>query len=131
MKIRTLLLIVWSGALLTAAADTTVRDRVYTQEQARAGKAVYDAKCASCHDGGTMGPELWGAPFLESWDGKTVGTFFERIKTTMPEDAPGSLSESEILNVIGYVLQTNGFPAGDAAMQNGSALATMKFVRNK
>jgi mono/diheme cytochrome c family protein len=130
MKIRALL-IVWTCALVTVAADSTVRDKVYAPDQAKAGKTTYDNKCASCHDGGTMGPELWGAPFLESWDGKTVGTFFERIKSTMPEDSPGTLTESEILNVIAYVLQTNGFPAGDTAMQNGSALAAMKFVRNK
>jgi len=115
----------------TQAADSTVRDRVYSHEQAKAGKATYDAKCAGCHDGGAMGPELWGDPFLTSWENKTVATLFERIKTTMPEDSPGSLTESELLDVIAYVLQTNGFTAGDHAMQNGSALAAMKFVRNK
>ena len=114
-----------------AAADSTVRDKVYSQDQAKGGKTTYDNKCASCHDGGTMGPELWGTSFLESWDGKTVGTFFERIKSTMPEDSPGTLTEAELLNVIAYVIQTNGFPAGDAAMRNESALATMTFVRNK
>jgi S-disulfanyl-L-cysteine oxidoreductase SoxD len=131
VKIRALL-IMWTLALATAAAaDSTVRDKVYSLDQAKGGKTTYDDRCASCHDGGTMGPELWGDSFLTSWDGKTVATFYERIKTTMPEDSPGTLTETEILNLIAYVLQTNGFAAGDAAMQNGSALATMKFVRNK
>jgi hypothetical protein len=115
----------------TSGGDKTVRDKVYSLDQAKGGKPTYDNKCASCHDGGTMGPELWGDSFLTTWDGKTVATFYERIQTTMPEDSPGTLTETELLNVIAYVLQTNGFPAGDAAMQNGSALATMKFVRNK
>src|SRR5262249_30818071 len=123
MSIRTFLSL-WTCALVFVAADSTVRDKVYSPDQSKAGKATYDAKCAGCHDGGAMGPELWGDPFLTSWENKTVGTFFERIKTTMPEDSPGSLSDAEILNVIAYVLQTNGFAAGDAAMQNGSALAT-------
>src|SRR5262245_12516409 len=68
-------------------SDNTVRDKVYTPDQAKAGKATYDAKCAGCHDGGAMGPELWGDPFLTSWDNKSVATFFERIRTTMPEDS--------------------------------------------
>jgi mono/diheme cytochrome c family protein len=125
-------------ALATAAtgqtpsgAETTVRDGVYSEEQSKRGRTVYDAKCASCHDGGTMGPELWGDPFLAQWEGKYVGAFFSRIQTTMPEDKPGSLSENEVLDVVAYVLQTNGFPAGDKAIQSASAVATMKFVRKK
>jgi S-disulfanyl-L-cysteine oxidoreductase SoxD len=111
--------------------ETTVRDGVYNQEQSKRGRTTYDAKCASCHDGGTMGPELWGDPFLEQWDNKYVGAFFTRIQTTMPEEAPGTLSENEVLDIIAYVLQTNGFPSGDKAIPTASALATMKFVGKK
>jgi mono/diheme cytochrome c family protein len=114
-----------------SGTETTVRDGVFNQEQAKRGRTTYDTKCASCHDGGTMGPELWGDPFLAQWENKDVGAFFSRIQTTMPEDAPGSLSESDALDVVAYVLQTNGFPAGDKAIPNATALATMKFVRKK
>lgn len=114
-----------------SGTETTVRDGVYNQEQAKRGRTAYDAKCAACHDGGTMGPELWGDPFLTQWENKYVGAFFSRIQTTMPEDAPGSLSDNEVLDIVAYVLQTNGFPAGDKAIQSASALATMKFVRKK
>ena len=76
-----------------------------------------------------MGPELWGDQFLAQWDTKLVGAFFSRIQTTMPEDAPGTLGENDILDVVAYVLQTNGFPSGDKAIPNASALAAMKFVR--
>ena len=109
--------------------ETTVRDGVYGAEQAKRGRTTYDIKCASCHDGGTMGPELWGDPFLSQWDGKTVGAFFSRIQTTMPEDAPRTLGETDVLDVVAYVLQTNGFAAGDKAIPGASALAAMKFVR--
>ncbi len=50
-----------------AAPPATVRDKVYSQEQAKRGRASYDGKCASCHDGCTMGPELWGDAFLTQW----------------------------------------------------------------
>ena len=120
-----------ASAQTSAASETTVRDGVYNAEQAKRGRAIYDTKCAACHDGGTMGPELWGDPFLARWENKDVEAFFTRIQTTMPEDAPGSLSESEALGVVAYVLQTNGFPAGDKAIPTASALATMKFVRKQ
>ena len=70
-----------------------------------------------------MGPELWGDAFLAQWEHKYVGAFFTRIQTTMPEDTPGSLSESEVLDIVAYVLQTNGFPAGDKAIPSANALA--------
>ena len=115
----------------SSGTETTVRDGVYNQEQAKRGRTTYDAKCAACHDGGTMGPELWGDPFLAQWENKYGGEFFSRIQTTMPEEAPGSLSENDVLDVVAYVLQTNGFPAGDKAIQSAKALGTMKFVLRK
>ena len=113
------------------APETTVRDKVFSADQAKRGRAAYDGKCASCHDGGTMGPELWGDPFLTQWENKDVASFFTRIQTTMPEDAPGTLGEKEVLDIIAYVIQTNGFPAGDKEIDSKDALATMKFVKKK
>jgi mono/diheme cytochrome c family protein len=118
-----------SSAQISSGTESTVRDGVYTAEQATRGRTTYDAKCAACHDGGTMGPELWGDPFLAQWDNKFVGEFYTRIRNTMPEDAPGTLGEQDTLDIIAYVLQTNGFPPGDRAIPNANALATMKFVR--
>lgn len=115
----------------TTTAGTTVGDKVFSADQAKRGRASYDGKCASCHDGGTMGPELWGDPFLTQWENKEVASFYNRIQTTMPEDAPGTLSESEVLDIIAYVLQTNGFPAGEKPIDSKNALATMKFVKKK
>jgi mono/diheme cytochrome c family protein len=120
-----------SSGQTPSGTETTVADGVYNQEQSKRGKAGYDAKCASCHDGGTMGPELWGDPFLTQWENKYVGAFYTRIQTTMPEDAPGTLSEKEVVDIIAYVLQTNGFAAGEKAIDGASALAAMKFVRKK
>ena len=128
--------ILCSVAMLAAMASaqsssSTVRDGVYSADQAKRGRTTYDGKCASCHDGGTMGPELWGEAFLANWNGKNLNAFFTRIQTTMPEDAPGSLSENEALDVIAYVVQTNGFPSGEKALPPASALSTITFVSNK
>jgi cytochrome c len=84
----------------------------YTSEQAGRGENVYVSKCSECHDGGIMGPELWGSDFLSEWDGKNVRSLFEAVKGTMPADAPGSLSERDALDVVAYILRENGQPAG-------------------
>jgi mono/diheme cytochrome c family protein len=121
----------FAAVAFAQSSSGTVRDGVYSAEQAKRGRTMYDTKCASCHDGGTMGPELWGDAFLANWDGKDLNAFFTRIQSTMPEDAPGSLSENEALDVIAYVVQTNGFPAGEKALPTASALSTIKFVGKK
>jgi mono/diheme cytochrome c family protein len=119
------------GQSTTTTTAETVADKVFSADQAKRGRASYDGKCASCHDGGTMGPELWGDPFLTQWENKDVASLFTRIQTTMPEDAPGTLADKEVLDIIAYVIQTNGFPAGDNELASKDALARMKFVRKK
>jgi len=118
-----------AGQSTTTTTAETVADKVFSADQAKRGRASYDGKCASCHDGGTMGPELWGDPFLSQWENKDVASLFTRIQTTMPEDAPGTLADKEVLDIIAYVLQTNGFPAGEKELESKKALETMKFVR--
>jgi mono/diheme cytochrome c family protein len=57
--------VVAASAQTPTTADRTL-DGTYSADQARRGRAVYDSKCASCHDGGTMGPKLWASPFWRS-----------------------------------------------------------------
>jgi cytochrome c len=99
-------------ALVSTQATTPRSEGAYTAEQAERGQNVYVNKCSECHDGGIMGPELWGRDFLGEWDGKNVRSLFEAVKGTMPADAPGSLSERDALDVVAYILQENGQLAG-------------------
>ena len=108
----------------------TVRDGVYSKEQATRGRGTYDGKCSECHDGGSMGPELWGSGFLSRWNNKDVQALYDLIAKSMPADAPGTLSENELLDVVAYVVQANGFPAGDTPLTK-SGLETMMFVAEK
>ena len=115
----------------TSGNEATVRDGVYSADQAKRGRAVYVDKCATCHDGGTMGPELWGDTFLAQRASKNVRGFYDRIQDTMPEDNPGSLTEAELLGIIAFVIQQNGFPAGEKPIPSADALNPMKFVEKK
>jgi cytochrome c5 len=118
-------------AFAQAAAEKTIRDRVYSDTQAARGKSVYDMHCSSCHDGGVMGPSLMGDDFLASWENKTVRALYGRVLTTMPADAPGSLQEQELLDLMSYLIRANGFPPGSKALESANELNDIKIVRSK
>jgi sugar lactone lactonase YvrE/mono/diheme cytochrome c family protein len=104
------------GSLRAQEPTPTVWDGVYTAAQAERGAATYNQRCAACH-GGQLGgtgeaPGLAGAEFLSNWSGLTVGELFERIRTTMPFDAPGSLSRDAYADVLAFIFKANGLPAG-------------------
>jgi len=105
-----------AAALRLGAADPSVWNGVYTAEQAKRGETAYLQACASCHgpalDGGDMTPPLVGGAFTSNWNDLTVGDLFDRIRTTMPLDAPGRLSRPQTADVIAFVLKANGWPAG-------------------
>ena len=97
---------------------------VYGAEQAVRGQAHYNAFCAPCHAGDLSGtlaadtgaPPLRGATFVASMEKKGVAAVFDCIKTTMPAEDPGSLKDSEYLEILAFLIQANGFPAGSREM---------------
>jgi hypothetical protein len=96
-----------------AQALTTVLEGVYTPEQAARGEAVYVNRCVGCHEGQNGdGPQLMGRLFLDRWREETLEPLFTFIKTSMPGDLPGSLDERAYTDVVAYILQANGLPAG-------------------
>jgi S-disulfanyl-L-cysteine oxidoreductase SoxD len=101
----------------SAPAETkSVWDGVYTEEQAKRGEPTYHKQCATCHGemltGGESAPPLTGGAFLANWNGLTLGDLFERIRKTMPQNAPGKLSRQENADILAYALSINKFPAG-------------------
>ena len=106
-----------SGAFLLGAQTTrTVWDGVYTADQAARGKTAYGAQCAMCHNddltGGDEAPPLTGAQFMSNWNGLSVGELFDRIRVSMPANNPGKLGRQQNADIIAYIFQVNGFPAG-------------------
>ena len=110
-----------AGAARAQTDDVLTLDAgVFTAEQSRRGKAHYQAFCASCHVGDLSGtlaadtgaPPLRGAPFLASLQRKGPAGVFEYVKTTMPADDPASLDDSRYLDILAFLMQANGFPAG-------------------
>ena len=118
------------------AQEKTVWDGAYTDEQANRGKQLYSDTCASCHGpeltGGEMAPPLVGGDFAADWDGLTLGDLFDRIRISMPQNAPGSLSGAQNADILAFVLQANKFPSGQTELAKDSMmLKSIKFVTKK
>lgn len=100
----------------TTTGIRSVRDGIFTADQAERGAYIFEAVCMQCHQ-----PEQFTVPgFLGAWSGQTVGALFELISTTMPEDNPGRLKKREYAAVLAYLFSLNGIPGGETELP-GSA----------
>lgn len=111
-------------------------DGVYAKEQASRGERLYVKQCASCHGpdlgGGEMAPGLNGGEFNANWNDLSLGDLFERMRVSMPQNNPGSLTSEENSDILAYILNKDGFPAGDTELPaQTQVLRTIKFVAIK
>ena len=117
-----------TAAVMTAAEPAagqtrTVWDGVYTEAQAERGRERYRAICGYCHRDDLSGggseagaPALRGPFFLNQWRGRPLVDLFVTIGTTMPQQNPDSLRAQVVIDVVSYLLQQNGMPAGDTEL---------------
>lgn len=123
----------------TAIETASIRDGVFTTEQARRGRAAYTGPCDRCHgyklDGAPDDPDMLPAPpvagpkFLRKWSGRTLAALVEYLRSTMPANNPGYLSDAEVVDIVAYILAVSGMPAGRAVLQPDSeALAAIVIV---
>ncbi len=134
MRVSILVLAV-VGAL-AVAAERSVWDGVYTEEQATRGKEIYRAGCVTCH-GETLagaGPAtpLTGQLFSSNWNGVSLGDMIERVRLTMPLNAPGTYTRQQYADVLAFVLHANKFPAGKTELSKQTeVLNEIKFLSEK
>ena len=111
-------------------------DGVYTADQAKRGEGLYSQYCASCHGpdltGGEMAPGLTGGEFQSNWNDLSLGELFERMRISMPQNAPGSLSRQQDADILAYMLFKGNYPAGQSELPTQTeVLSTIKFVSAK
>jgi mono/diheme cytochrome c family protein len=137
--VSTIYMIALAGALHAGPVQDgpkTTSDGVYTDAQAKRGESVYSQSCASCHGpdlaGLDMAPSLTGAEFDTSWNDQPLDDLFERVRTTMPADGPGSLTREQYIDVVAFLLSKDGFPSGAVELPADNAvLKQVKFVAQK
>lgn len=109
----------------TTPEPRVIVEGVYTEEQAAIGKKVFTQVCQQCH-----APRQFRA-LVQRWAGRTVYDLFESIRTTMPIDSPGRLSREEYRDIIAYLINLNGYPAGtDELLDDSEHLKQIQIVRN-
>ena len=106
-----------SSTLVVRSQERTVWDGVYTDEQATRGDALYDEHCVRCHGATLQGngegaQPLTGATFKSTWNGVSLGAMFDRVRLSMPQDKPGTMTRQQVADLLAFILRANKFPAG-------------------
>jgi len=120
-QVMAILFLVLAGSLshTNAQQPPTVRQGVYTQEQAARGAAIYRERCVTCHGdslGGRIGPPLTGDDFIVNWQSQPLSELAIKIQSTMPQGSPAKLTATQTADVVAYILQAGKFPAGRAEL---------------
>jgi len=112
-----LAILVFSAFCLAQSKPRTVWDGVYSKPQADRGEDRYARQCAQCHGDDLEGdvvenPSLAGGTFRDKWNGLNLAQLYERIHRDMPLNQPGTLSKQTSLDLVAFLLSSNGFPSG-------------------
>lgn len=94
------------------SADPTTADGIFTMAQAERGHELFQAVCSECHDA-----EDWtDNGFRGRWEDQSVFQLWYYINDRMPYDDPWSLSRQQVTDVLTYILDLNGLPAGETEL---------------
>ena len=119
------------GAGQQPGPSPTVLDGVFTAAQADRGLRAYTEHCSGCH-----GPDLRGNPvalgltgtrFIDAWREDSLSSLFEYMSTRMPREPLTTLPRSVYLDVLTFILQFNGYPAGEREL-TADQLKAVQFV---
>lgn len=125
-----------SCAGTTPTADKSRRHRkdddnplpaLYTATQADLGQAKFKENCAVCHGPhleGRAGPALKGANFASEEAQFHVRDIFTILVHNMPATEPGSLPHDDYVDIMAFLLQQNGYPAGQQQLTYDQALTS-------
>lgn len=91
---------------------------LYTEEQARRGQRAFRRVCSDCH----YTSEFKGPVFTDAWARRTARDFYRELRRTMPDDNPGGLPRQTYVDVMAYILELNGYPAGSDELPPDDAI---------
>jgi len=124
-------------AFTVRAQERTVWDGIYTEEQATRGEALYGEHCVRCHGATLQGngegaKSLTDAAFKSTWNGVALGALFDRVRLSMPQDKPGTMTRQQVADLIAFILRANKFPAGkDELVRQTDLLNAIVFKSEK
>jgi cytochrome c-type protein NapC len=98
----------------------------YTAEQAAAGEKLFAQSCAGCHGAkleGAAGPALSGASWKKSFGGAKLLRVWGEIKGPMAEYAGATFTTQQSFDILAFLLQQNGLPAGNKPLADTRELS--------
>ena len=98
-----------------------LNDGIYSKSQAEDGAELYATHCAHCHLPGFY------VNLETTWEGMSVLDFYYKISGSMPADMPRTLTQSQYLKIVAWILAVNGFPSGNKPMLLNNNLGLIKF----
>ena len=116
----------------TGRDQKTTNDGVYTKAQADGARAQFEKICAACHPFTVAAKKkpkdvpLGDEPFFENWEGRSLDAIITTIVLTMPNDGSGVVTDAEAVDLVAYILQRNGFPAGETPLTKDSAVVVAR-----
>jgi mono/diheme cytochrome c family protein len=155
-----MLMLAMCGVTLAWAADRprelSPAPRVFTAEQARAGKIAYESSCGLCHRSNMQGrsgepgelpgvdslaenmskaidqnggqvPPLVGPRFMARWGAKSTKDYVARVANAMGAFPPRNTGSDTAVQLTAYFLQMNGGKSGKIPL-SADAGATLNAV---
>lgn len=109
-----------AGVATGAPAQATSGDPTptYTEAQASRGGQWYAATCESCHPTRDMS----SPDFKARWGGMRALDLYAIISTQMPQNEPGTLTRRTYADIVAYLMQLNGVPAGTSVLTADSTV---------
>ena len=123
------------SALLFAVAPVTLQAQptassaestaAAVARQLDVGEQWFRSACMECHAIGN----LTNPDFRLQWSGRSALDLFERIRSTMPANKPGTLSQGTYASIVAYLMKVNGMPASTRRISSDSiALASIRLT---
>src|SRR5688572_19220110 len=115
------------------SAEPRIWQGVYTDAQAARGKEQFTTVCLRCHGPdltGVTAPALKGDRFHQTFGREPLDRLFLKVRDTMPPNFGSTIDDQTKLDIITYILQSNGFPSGASELKLASEdLATALILR--
>jgi S-disulfanyl-L-cysteine oxidoreductase SoxD len=116
------------------SGDAKIWSGVFSAAQADRGKTNFEAACARCHHveliGTDRAPALKGDNFWSHWENETVNTLFTKVRDQMPPNFGTILEPEAKLDIVAYLLKTNGLPEGGGELKtNADQLDDIQIVK--
>ena len=112
--------------VIEADGENKIWNGLFSTEQVARGKDAFEGNCARCHQatlaGSDRGPALKGDNFWNHWENETLVTLFTKVRDQMPPNLTGNQLEPQTkLDIVTYILHSNGLPTGSAELKTDSA----------